>query len=212
MRQFEGTWYMKPDTEGDGKGQSTLATLRQQIMPLVHGPGLDWIVTGTCSRQAAAVLTPISAQLYGSVPNYGCRAGICKRQLGNLVEDLKSEVQRLNAGTFLPTWQCLGQLVCGSVMCAHHDSNPGLLQANLSQRISRKSQLGTGRQRRWRALLLTSATAMTMPRTQLRSSPAKACTALRRRLQTAGLCLRQRCRLTDAPQVSIELHPTPQSV
>ena len=25
-------------------------------------------------------------------------AGICKRQLGNLVEDLKSEVQRLNEG------------------------------------------------------------------------------------------------------------------
>ena len=49
MRQFEGTWYMQPDTSGGNeKGPSTMAMLRQQIMPLVHGPGLDWIVTGVC--------------------------------------------------------------------------------------------------------------------------------------------------------------------
>ena len=47
MRQFEGTWYVKPDpSNGTGKGPSSIATLRQKIMPLVHGPGLDWIVTG----------------------------------------------------------------------------------------------------------------------------------------------------------------------
>ena len=46
MRQFEGTWYVKPDLDSAGKGPSCVATLRQKIMPLIHGPGLDWIVTG----------------------------------------------------------------------------------------------------------------------------------------------------------------------
>ena len=47
MRKFEGTWYIRADTESDdAKGPSSIATLRQQIMPLIHGPGLDWIVTG----------------------------------------------------------------------------------------------------------------------------------------------------------------------
>ena len=61
MRQFEGTWYVKPDPSGSaGKGPSTIATLRQKIMPLISGPGLDWIVTGD-----AAV--PVSS--WNRVPN-----------------------------------------------------------------------------------------------------------------------------------------------
>ena len=100
MRKFEGTWYIKPDTDSDGaKGPSSIAMLRQQIMPLIHGPGLDWIVTGwsvvlsaEAVQKVAGFLVPDGAL---TLRNY---AGVSKRQLGNLVEDLKAEVQRLNAG------------------------------------------------------------------------------------------------------------------
>jgi hypothetical protein len=122
MRQFEGTWYVKPDPSGSaGKRPSTIATLRQKIMPLIHGPGLDWIVTGDASVPVSfwtggfeCLLTRRAQSLFCAVSLHlpwigwpGARqlmkraclcTGICKRQLGNLVEDLKQEVQRLNEG------------------------------------------------------------------------------------------------------------------
>ena len=49
--------------------QASIVTLCQKVMPTITAPGLDWIVVG-----------------------------VCKRQISNLMEDLKSEIKRINEG------------------------------------------------------------------------------------------------------------------
>jgi len=54
-------------------GKASIVTLCQKVMPTITAPGLDWIVVG-----------------------------VCKRQISNLMEDLKSEIKRINEGKPIP--------------------------------------------------------------------------------------------------------------